>query len=190
MVSTIELTLFCPLLVLGAVLLQLFIVTRAAERPTEPVTALQGTRLGNVSNMLLPCSSHHAEFIAIANEPEHHVMEQHLRGNADRRSHASLQPPAEGGMVPFNLQRFRVAHRLIVRITMTSLHVGTSGIDRTHAQRGSQRVAWSADLALMGPPPRCSDDARSLIHGRPEPSWWRVLPKTCPLASPSTSATG
>jgi hypothetical protein len=45
--------------------LQLFIVIRVAERPAEPITALHGTRLGNVSDMLLPCSSHNAEFIAI-----------------------------------------------------------------------------------------------------------------------------
>jgi hypothetical protein len=64
-VYTVELTLFCRLLVLGAVLLQLFIVIRVAERPAEPITALHRTRLGNVSDMLLPCSSHNAEFIAI-----------------------------------------------------------------------------------------------------------------------------
>jgi hypothetical protein len=176
MVYTVELTLFCRLLVLGAVRLPLFIVTRVAERPAEPVTALHGTRLGNVSNMLLPCSSHHAECSAIDKEPEHHVMEQHRFGTAESRSHESLQPRSEGEIVPFKLLRLHVAHRLMVRITRTSIHVGTSGIDRTPTQRGSPRFEWSADLALRGPQHLRSDDARSLIHGRPEPSRWRVLP--------------
>ena len=42
---TVELTLFRRLLALGAVLLRLFLVTRAAGRPPEPVTAPDGTRL-------------------------------------------------------------------------------------------------------------------------------------------------
>jgi hypothetical protein len=42
---TVELTLFRRLLALGAVLLRLFLVTRAAVRPTEMVTAPDGTRL-------------------------------------------------------------------------------------------------------------------------------------------------
>jgi hypothetical protein len=42
---TVELTLFRRLLALGAVLLRLFFVTRAAVRPAEPVTAPDGTRL-------------------------------------------------------------------------------------------------------------------------------------------------
>jgi hypothetical protein len=41
----VELTLFRRLLGLGAALLRLFFVTRAAVRPTEPVTAPDGTRL-------------------------------------------------------------------------------------------------------------------------------------------------
>jgi hypothetical protein len=44
-VYTVELTLFRRLLALGAVLLRLFFVTRAAVRPAEPVTAPDGTRL-------------------------------------------------------------------------------------------------------------------------------------------------
>ena len=42
---TVELTLFRRLLALGAALLRLFLVTRAAVRPPEPVTAPDGTRL-------------------------------------------------------------------------------------------------------------------------------------------------
>jgi hypothetical protein len=42
---TVELTLFRRLLALGAILLRLFFVTRAAVRPAEPVTGLNGTRL-------------------------------------------------------------------------------------------------------------------------------------------------
>ena len=42
---TVELTLFRRLLALGAVLLRLFLVTRAAVRPPEPVTTPDGTRL-------------------------------------------------------------------------------------------------------------------------------------------------
>jgi hypothetical protein len=42
---TVELTLFRRLLTLGAALLRLFFVTRAAVRPAEPVTAPDGTRL-------------------------------------------------------------------------------------------------------------------------------------------------
>lgn len=42
---TVELTLFRRLLALGAALLRLFFVTRAAVRPAEPVTAPDGTRL-------------------------------------------------------------------------------------------------------------------------------------------------
>ena len=42
---TVELTLFRRLLALGAVLLRLFLVTRAAVRPPEPVTTPEGTRL-------------------------------------------------------------------------------------------------------------------------------------------------
>ena len=42
---SMELTLFRRLLALGASLLQLFFLTRAAARPTEPVTAPDGTRL-------------------------------------------------------------------------------------------------------------------------------------------------
>ena len=42
---TVELTLFRRLLALGAALLRLFLVMRAAVRPTEPVTAPDGTRL-------------------------------------------------------------------------------------------------------------------------------------------------
>ena len=42
---TVELTLFRRLLALGAALLRLFFVTRAAGRPGEPVTAPDGTRL-------------------------------------------------------------------------------------------------------------------------------------------------
>jgi hypothetical protein len=42
---TVELTLFRRLLGLGAALLRLFFVTRAAVRPAEPVTAPDGTRL-------------------------------------------------------------------------------------------------------------------------------------------------
>ena len=42
---TVELTLFRRLLALGATLLRLFFVTRAAGRPAEPVTAHDGTRL-------------------------------------------------------------------------------------------------------------------------------------------------
>lgn len=42
---TVELTLFRRLLTLGAALLRLFLVTRAAVRPAEPVTAPDGTRL-------------------------------------------------------------------------------------------------------------------------------------------------
>jgi hypothetical protein len=42
---TAELTLFRRLLALGAVLLRLFLVTRAAVRPAEPVTAPDGTHL-------------------------------------------------------------------------------------------------------------------------------------------------
>jgi hypothetical protein len=42
---TVELTLFRRLLALGAALLRLFLVTRAAVRPAEPVTAPDGTRL-------------------------------------------------------------------------------------------------------------------------------------------------
>jgi hypothetical protein len=42
---TVEWTLFQRLLALGAALLRLFFVTRAAVRPTEPVTAPDGTRL-------------------------------------------------------------------------------------------------------------------------------------------------
>jgi hypothetical protein len=41
----VELTLFRRLLALGAALLRLFLVTRAAVRPAEPVTAPDGTRL-------------------------------------------------------------------------------------------------------------------------------------------------
>jgi hypothetical protein len=43
--STVELTLFRRLLALGAALLRVFLVTRAAVRPAEPVTAPDGTRL-------------------------------------------------------------------------------------------------------------------------------------------------
>jgi hypothetical protein len=43
--DTVELTLCRRLLALGAVLLRLFLVTRAAVRPPEPVTAPDGTRL-------------------------------------------------------------------------------------------------------------------------------------------------
>ncbi len=43
--STVELTLFRRLLALGAALLQLFFVTRAATRPAEPVQAPDGTPL-------------------------------------------------------------------------------------------------------------------------------------------------
>jgi hypothetical protein len=42
---TVELTLFRRLLALGAALLRLFFVTRAAVRPAEPVSAPDGTRL-------------------------------------------------------------------------------------------------------------------------------------------------
>src|SRR5918998_2596976 len=42
---TVELTLFRRLLALGAALLQLFFVTRASTRPTEPVQAPDGTLL-------------------------------------------------------------------------------------------------------------------------------------------------
>jgi hypothetical protein len=42
---TVELTLFRRLLALGAMLLRLFFVTRAAIRPAEPVTGPDGTRL-------------------------------------------------------------------------------------------------------------------------------------------------
>jgi hypothetical protein len=42
---TVELTLFRRLLALGATLLRLFFVTRAAVRPTEPILAQDGTRL-------------------------------------------------------------------------------------------------------------------------------------------------
>src|SRR5512146_2611183 len=42
---TVELTLFRRLLALGAALLRLFFVTRAAGHPSEPVTAPDGTRL-------------------------------------------------------------------------------------------------------------------------------------------------
>ncbi len=42
---TVELTLFRRLLALGATLLHLFFVTRAAERPAEPVHAPDDTRL-------------------------------------------------------------------------------------------------------------------------------------------------
>jgi hypothetical protein len=42
---TVELTLFRRLLALGAMLLRLFFVTRAAGRPAEPVTSPDGTRL-------------------------------------------------------------------------------------------------------------------------------------------------
>ena len=41
----VELTLFRRLLALGAALLRLFFVTRAAIRPAEPITAPDGTRL-------------------------------------------------------------------------------------------------------------------------------------------------
>lgn len=41
----VELTLFRRLLALGAALLRLFFVTRAGERPTEPVTGPNGTLL-------------------------------------------------------------------------------------------------------------------------------------------------
>jgi hypothetical protein len=44
-VYTVELTLFRRLLTLGAALLRLFFVTRAAVRPAEPVTAPDGRRL-------------------------------------------------------------------------------------------------------------------------------------------------
>jgi hypothetical protein len=44
---TVELTLFRRLLALGAALLRLFFVTRAAVRPAEPVTAPDGTRLAS-----------------------------------------------------------------------------------------------------------------------------------------------
>jgi hypothetical protein len=43
--STVELTLFRRLLALGAALLRLFFVTRAAVRPSEPIVALDGTPL-------------------------------------------------------------------------------------------------------------------------------------------------
>ena len=42
---TVELTVFRWLLALGAALLRLFFVTRAAVRPAEPVTAPDGTHL-------------------------------------------------------------------------------------------------------------------------------------------------
>ncbi len=42
---TVELTLFRRLLALGAGLLRLFFVTRAAVRPSEPITSADGTRL-------------------------------------------------------------------------------------------------------------------------------------------------
>jgi hypothetical protein len=42
---TVELTLFRRRLALGAALLRLFFVTRAAVRPIEPVTAPDGMRL-------------------------------------------------------------------------------------------------------------------------------------------------
>ena len=42
---TVELTLFRRLLALGAALLRLFCVTRAAVRPSEPILAADGTRL-------------------------------------------------------------------------------------------------------------------------------------------------
>lgn len=42
---TVELTLFRRLLALGAALLRLFFITRAARRPAEPVIAPDGTRL-------------------------------------------------------------------------------------------------------------------------------------------------
>jgi hypothetical protein len=43
--SAVELTLFRRLLALGAALLKLFFLTRAAQRPAEPVTAPNGSRL-------------------------------------------------------------------------------------------------------------------------------------------------
>jgi hypothetical protein len=42
---TVELTLFRQLLALGALLLRLFFITRAAERPRDPVQSPDGTRL-------------------------------------------------------------------------------------------------------------------------------------------------
>jgi hypothetical protein len=66
-------------------------------------------------------------------------MEQHRFGNAESLSHESLQPRSEGEMFPFNLLRLRFAHRMMFRIKMTIIHVGTIGIDMTHAQRCSQR---------------------------------------------------
>ena len=43
--STVELTLFRRLLALGAAWLRLFVVTRAAVRPSEPIVAPDGTDL-------------------------------------------------------------------------------------------------------------------------------------------------
>ena len=41
----VEFTLFRRLLALGALLLQLFFIQRAADRPSEPVQAADGTKL-------------------------------------------------------------------------------------------------------------------------------------------------
>jgi hypothetical protein len=63
---------------------------------------------------------------------------------------------------------------------MTSVHVGTSGIDMTHAHRCSQRVYLYEDLVLMCPQPIRSSYACSMIHGMPEPSRWSFLPDNTP----------
>ena len=54
---SVELTLFRRLLALGAALLRLFFVTRAAVRPAEPVTAPDGTRLTYHDQRPTPYSS-------------------------------------------------------------------------------------------------------------------------------------
>jgi hypothetical protein len=69
-------------------------------------------------------------------EPDHDIMQQLRFGKADGLSHEPLQPCSECEMFPFNLLCMCIANSMLLRISMTIVHVCTIGIEMANAKWG------------------------------------------------------
>jgi hypothetical protein len=83
-------------------------------------------------------------------------------------------------MFPCNLLRLCFTNSLLLRISMTFVHVCTIRLEMAHTTWGSEHFQLSEDFVLTCPQHRGSDHSRLLIHGMPEPSLLGFLPNKTP----------
>jgi hypothetical protein len=67
-------------------------------------------------------------------------MEQHRLGKTDGLAHEPLQSGPEGEMFPLNLLRLCFANRMLFGPQITMVHLRTTSVELTHAERGEPGV--------------------------------------------------